>query len=438
MDPNLDLGANGLAFSLALIAAAIGLGLRLPVLLLALALMSLAIRPQLLWNGPPIGWQWGLHHTLMILALAMNAWRFGLRRSVPWPIAAMALIIVLNLLFGDLRRDLSFGFMLESLVLLGLPFAFTQINLPPHARTISAPVIMFLPLLSVALGAGLQIAGLHTSFAGLHDRLEGAVGNAGVFGILAFCGLAVALHESTRQKHPWAILPTAVNLALVVFSGSRAAMLASILLLIAYPLASKRFREQLRRHSRIILTGFVLACLASIPYLPTVYIRLQLKMDRWRVWNVYYDEFLKSPIFGRGFGSGFIAGVDWPPDVEPLFFAVPHNEYLHLLVNGGVIGFLLCMTAILYWYYRLVRSASEGDRWFLIALVPALGAFAVTDNVLIHAYTMALYIYLGLVERPQPNEAAGPSRPCSPARHRSISRKEERAWAEGGRVPPQP
>ncbi|MGI9421327.1 MAG: O-antigen ligase family protein [Geminicoccaceae bacterium] len=430
MDPNLDLGVNGLVPSLALMAAGIGLGLRWPVVLLALALISLAIRPQLLWGGPPIDWQWGPHHTLMILAFVMSAWRFGLRRSVPWPIAAMALVIVLNLLFGDLRRDLSFGFMLESLVLLGLPFAFTQIDLPPHARTICAPVIMFLPLLSVALGASLQIAGLHTSFAGLHDRLEGAVGNAGVFGILAFCGLAVALHEATRQKRPWAILPTAINLALVVFSGSRAAMLASALLLVAYPLASKRFREQLRRHSRIILAGLVLAALASIPYLPTVYMRLQLKMDRWRVWNVFYDEFLKSPVFGRGFGSGLIAGVDWPPHVEPLFFPVPHNEYLHLLVNGGVIGFLLCITAILYWYYRLARSASEEDRWFLIALAPALGAFAVTDNVLIHAYTMALYVYLGLVERP--------SQPCSPTHHRSISRKEERAWADGGRVPPQP
>ncbi|MGI9493631.1 MAG: hypothetical protein ACR2QF_14635, partial [Geminicoccaceae bacterium] len=200
MDPNLDLGANELVPSLALIAAGLCLGLRWPVLLLALALMSLAIRPQLLWGGSPIGWEWGLHHTLMILALVTSAWRFGLRRSIPWPIVALALVIVLNLLFGDLRRDLSHSFMLESLVLLGLPFAFTQINLPPHARTIGAPVIMFLPLLSVALGAALQVTGLHISFAGLHDRLEGAVGNAGVFGILAFCGLAVALHELTRQK----------------------------------------------------------------------------------------------------------------------------------------------------------------------------------------------------------------------------------------------
>ncbi len=436
MDPGLILGANEFTFHLGLIIAGICLGLRWPVVLLALALASLAIRPQLLWGGPPIGWEWGVHHTLMVLALAMSAWRFGLRRSIPWPMAAFALVIVLNLMFGDLRRDLSFGFMLESLVLFSLPFAFTQINLPSHARKIGAPVIMFLPLLSVALGAALQIAGLHVSFAGLHDRLEGAVGNAGVFGILAFCGLAVALHETTRQSRPWAILPTAINLALIIFSGSRAAMLASASLLIAYLLASKRFREQIRRHSRIILAGLVLACLASIPYLPTVYLRLQLKMDRWRVWNVFYDEFLKSPIFGRGFGSGLIAGVDWPPHVEPLFFPVPHNEYLHLLVNGGIIGFLLCMMAILYWYYRLARSTSEEDRWFLIALAPALGTFAVTDNILIHAYTMALYVYFGLVERSEPNKAPRPSQRCSPAHRRWILRKEERAWADGGQIPP--
>ncbi|MGI9492169.1 MAG: O-antigen ligase family protein, partial [Geminicoccaceae bacterium] len=223
-----------------------------------------------------------------------------------------------------------------------------------------------------------------------------------------------------------------------IFSGSRAAMLSTVLLLIAYPLASKPFREQLYHRRYAILAGIVLVGMASLAYLPKVYMRLQLKMDRMRVWNVFYDEFLKSPIFGRGVGSGFIAGVDWPADVEPLFFPVPHNEYLHLLVNGGIVGFLLCMAAIIYWYYRLIRSTSDEDRLFLMALAPALAVFAITDNILIHAYAMALYIYLALVERQQPEKATSTSQPCSPTHHyRSASRKEERPWADGGNTPPQ-
>lgn len=420
MDLYLDLGAQGWALGLGLTLAVVGLGLRWPILLLMLALASLAIRPQLLWGGPAIGHEWGLHHILMVMALLANAWHFGLRKQIPWPIAALAAVFALNLLFGELDPDLSPGFMLGSLVLLSLPFGFTQINLPPHARSLCTPVIMALPLLSVALGAALQIAGLHVTFAGLHDRLEGATGNAGVFGILAFCGLTVALHECTRRKRLWAILPAAVNLALVIFSGSRGALLVSAVLLVAYPLASKPFREQLYRRPLVILSGIVLAGAASAAYLPTVYQRLQLKMDRIRVWEVFYDEFLKSPLFGRGIGSGFVAGLDWPADVEKPFLPVPHNEYLHLLVNGGIVGFLLCMAAIIYWYSRLIRSAAEEDRFFLIALLPALAAFAVTENVMIHACALALYVYLGLVGQSRPSGA-------------TVDRSEERKSDMGGR-----
>lgn len=84
---------------------------------------------------------------------------------------------------------------------------------------------------------------------------------------------------------------------------------------------------------------------------------------------------------------------------------MPHNEYLHLLVNGGAVGLPLCLAAIAYWYHWLIRSAAEEDRSFLIALVPAWAAFAVTENVLIHACALALYVYLSLVGQPQPSSA---------------------------------
>jgi O-antigen ligase len=317
--------------------------------------------------------------------------------------------------------------MLESLAILSLFFAFAQVNLPPSAHALGAPTIMALPILSVAIGAVLQFLGLHITFAGLDDRLEGATGNAGVFGILAFCGLAVSLHETSRQKRPWVILPTALNLALVVFSGSRSAMLASGILLIAYPLASKPFRDQLRQRPLLILAGVILAAVMSAAYLPKLYERLHLKMDRFRVWGVFYDEFLKSPIFGRGAGAGLIAGDRWPTDVERPFLTIPHNEYLHLLVDGGMIGLLLCLVAIVYWYYRLTRSASATHRSFLLALAPTLAAFAVTENILIHACGLALFVYLGLVDRWEAHGAIGQS-----------ERKEESRWTEGENARQQP
>ena len=48
------------------------------------------------------------------------------------------------------------------------------------------------------------------------------------------------------------------------------------------------------------------------------------------IWQRFYDEFWRSPIFGRGIGSAFITRKPLE-----LLYAAPHNEYLHLLVVGG-------------------------------------------------------------------------------------------------------
>ena len=56
--------------------------------------------------------------------------------------------------------------------------------------------------------------------------------------------------------------------------------------------------------------------------------------NRDEIWSFYYDQFLQSPLFGRGLGAGFVGG-DYRLDV---ILPAPHNEYLHLLVVGGVVG----------------------------------------------------------------------------------------------------
>ena len=141
------------------------------------------------------------------LRLAVNALHFGVRRSVNWPILALLATFGLSLAFGDLHPKLTLSFMLMSLALLALPFAFTQVVLEPGSRRAYALVIMVTPVVSVVLGAPLQAVGLRTVFSyeqwvGDWYRLEGATGNAAVFAALAFAGFAIGLHESTRAITP--------------------------------------------------------------------------------------------------------------------------------------------------------------------------------------------------------------------------------------------
>jgi O-antigen ligase len=114
------------------------------------------------------------------------------------------------------------------------------------------------------------------------------------------------------------------------------------------------------------------------------------------LWPFYYDQFLLSPTFGRGLGAGFVGALDW------LNFSVPapHNEYLHLLVVGGVFGAAASFTAIFLWFQQLWGIVAAADRAFLIALLPALASYAAIDNVLIYATGLALFAYLGVLLTP--------------------------------------
>jgi teichuronic acid biosynthesis protein TuaE len=404
-DFGLGVDATVLAVSMAaaVLALALWVAWRWPALMLAPALAALAIRPELLWGDRNVGYEWGLHQTLLVIALAVNALHFGLRKSINWPILALTIVFGLNLLFGHLHDDLTTGRMLTGWSLLALPFAFTHVILAPDARGVCTLAIALAPLLSVAIGALLQAAGIHTMFADVHDRLEGATGNAGVFGALAFAGFAVALHESAvrTRGRSWMGALASLNLVLVILSGTRTSMLASAVLLLVYALTSEQFRERLRRSRAMVFFAVCLIGTAVTLYAPTLYSRALDSLGRVGLWERFYDEFWRSPIFGRGLGSTFITRKPLE-----LLYAAPHNEYLHLLVVGGALGFVLCMTAIALWYADIVRSASPGDRKFLLAVAAALAIYALADNILVYPTALGLFVYLGVIGQPQDASSA--------------------------------
>lgn len=399
-----DIGASGTILALGLGVVFLGFTLWLtwcrPALALTAAMTSLAVRPQLLWGGPHISSGWGLHQTLLVVALLANAMHFGLRKSINWPILALTLVFAFSLLFGQPHPKLTVGFMLASLVLLALPFAASQVILDPDFRRAYALVIALTPLLSTAVGVVLQGAGTHTMFANLNDRLEGATGNAAVFAMLAFAGFAVALHEAVREGRLASVALVGVNLALLILSGTRVAMIASAVLVLAYIAASEQLRERLCRYPAVIVSLLLLVGAAVTPYVPKLYHRMFEDLGRSDVWQFYLQEFSFSPFFGRGIGSGFLTDVEWPQHLEKPYMPVPHNEYLHLLVMGGVFGSIACLVAIVAWYWTLLQAALPRDREFLIALAPALAIYAVTDNILIYSSGLGLYIYFGIIYRP--------------------------------------
>jgi O-antigen ligase len=306
-------------------------------------------------------------------------------------------VFALNLAFSDLDPKVKPALMASAFGVLALPWAFTQVVLAPGSRRVLALTIASLAVLSVVIEALLALLEMRDFF---EWRLRGMTGNAAVFALLAFTGFAVALHESTRRGRPFLGVLAALNLALVVLSGTRMAIFTSALFLGVYLVASPRLLEQWRKRWIEIAIGAGLVVAAAWYYWPTLRWRafesggdgIRLS-GRDEIWPFYHDQFLMSPTFGRGLGSGFVGALYW------LDFSVPapHNEYLHLLVIGGVVGAATCFLAIFLWFRQLWRTVAPNDRTFLIALLPAVASYAAIDNVLIYATGLALFAYFGVL-----------------------------------------
>jgi teichuronic acid biosynthesis protein TuaE len=392
---------RGLLVAGPLVALVLWLSWRHPAWVLLVALASFAIRPEILWDGPGMGYEWGLHHTLLALALVVNGARHGIRSAVNWPLLALIATLALSLAFGDLHPELTLPFMLMSLAILALPFTVTQVNLAPGSRHLLAPAIAAVPLLSVAIGLVLELASIGNLFWGaqwgLH-RLQGATGHPTALAFMAVAGLAVAAHEWARGGRAWAPCLALANLLLIILSGTRMAIFASAVFLLAYALISPAVRALLRTRRLLLLVGGGATALTLVLYWPILQGRLFSSeggigmSGREEVWPFYLEQVLLSPIFGRGPGAGFIAGADLSDG-----FPVPHNEYLHLLVIGGVVGAALCLAGIGLWYRQLLRASSPDDRELLLALIPALAVYAMTDNVWFYWSVLPLYAYLGLL-----------------------------------------
>jgi ABC-type uncharacterized transport system permease subunit len=97
-----------------------------------------------------------------------------------------------------------------------------------------------------------------------------------------------------------------------------------------------------------------------------------------------------------------------------------------------VVGAAACFVAIFLWFRQLWQTVAANDRSFLLALVPAIAVYALTDNVLIYATGLALFAYLGvLLTRPARGSKGEPSgrrrRSSSRSGKRSRSRHDEPA-----------
>ncbi|HLT01315.1 MAG TPA: O-antigen ligase family protein [Geminicoccaceae bacterium] len=376
------------------------LAFRRPSALLGLVLATFAIGPQwvLAHSAPPglLAWAMPAHMLLLVLALLANAARYGVRLDlVNWPLLAVLLLLCQSLLLADLDPAITPAALLEATLGFALPWCLVHVALRPGSRARYALLIALLPTLCVIAGAVLDWLGIHPLFAGSAGRgarLQGA-SNPGWLAFLAFAGFAIALHEAVRRRRFDFASLAALNLGIALMSGGRMGVIACAILAATYVLLAPGLRARLALLALIAVAGAG-GVMALGPHAPLNELAqgpgLLDPNGRDRLWRGNLDAFLASPLFGRGLGAAEHGGYQ----------DLPHNEYLRLLVDSGLLGAALYGTAVLLWAWRVLDLIRPRERPFAWAMFLALGAYAFTDNVLIMPAGMIPFLYLAIMRTP--------------------------------------
>jgi O-antigen ligase len=374
------------------------LGWRRPAALLAIVLASFAIGPQWILAGylprSLLALALPAQKALLLAAVAANVVRLGLRRDiVNWPLLAVALLAAQSVTLADLEPRLTLSAMAFAALDLALPWSVVHLVVAPGSRARYALLMALLAAACVAAGLVLHlmdVRGLYFGSATRGLRLNGA-SNAGWLACLAFAGFAIALHEALRRRHLGFACLAAGNVLIAVLTGGRMGIGACLVLAVAY-LGFTQPRIGPRGTIAMGIGGALGLLLLSASLVQGYHAdRLEGMFSltgRDTIWAGYFQQFLDSPLFGRGLGAGALGAS---------YFDLPHNDYLRLLVEGGVVGLVIYGGAVLLWGRRVVALVAPDERPFVRALFLALAVYALTDNVLTMAPALVPFVYLALI-----------------------------------------
>ena len=320
-----------------------------------------------------------------------------------------------------LHTDLTQGDSLRSLAGSLAPFVFAFSRLSPAWAQAMIRATIWAPVISVAAGAVLSVAGLRPLFfEGGGERLAGL----GHPAFLAGCCLAAiyaCLIGLYREGGSRTLLLLAANFLILALTGARAPLAYGVAvtgLALAF-LSSPAFPAR----RRFLLLLAVLCLLPPLAMLADGLSSVRLfnvlsnaagdLSGRDLLWPPFEKAAAESPWFGWGIGAGNVI-IPSDSDLARLIQTLTaHNEYLRVRVEGGAIGLGLLVVLFVLWVVSHTRALHRTDRVIMRMAFIAFAAHASTDNVLIATtacvfFTFAIAVFVG---QDTPAAACPASRP---------------------------
>jgi O-antigen ligase len=218
-------------------------------------------------------------------------------------------------------------------------------------------LLFWLVVIVSAAGLILGIFGVHAMW-GPYDRFKGMTANATVgawLATLAFpLGYSRILLDKGRMR-VWLIVGTTVLGAVIVVSGTRGAMLGLIAAVLVVHL--------LRMRSWIVgvsIAGAILILLVAmtsglLPFGRVAEPLSDVSSGRFGLWSAAIDLWWRRPIGGWGFGStSALSGFTGQNDMSA------HDAYLSVLIETGVVGFIIFTALLVTLFARRGLRVSPG------------------------------------------------------------------------------
>lgn len=247
------------------------------------------------------------------------------------------------------------------------------------------------PLFAILFAAVVQLTGLLDLTLVRHEytgalRLSAGMPPAFLAG-LSLIAVAASLLLWVRL-HWIGLYLAVVNCAIVALTGTRMATAVAGFMFIATLILAvvRRYPHWL---PAIVVTSFA-GVAGAIFIVPNFLQRISEASGggmlrgsgRELAWSYFFERFLERPVTGFGPGSGPLLAEQAGSHVVRDFFVSPHNTYLTIAIDLGVVLALVFFGAIVWFFVSTARTIDGDTRWWLAFFAVATLIYAGFDNLL--------------------------------------------------------
>lgn len=288
-----------------------------------------------------------------------------------------------------------------------------------------------------ARSATVELAGVTLrAFAGVGVLVSivfavGSVTGADIYMTRAFALTALVLLSAAVVLPPTDLLARAAPFVIVgaiVLSLSRTASAIGILMLVGLVVRLRRGHRMLLAAGAV--TGVALATWVLMLSFTPLRDRFLVgdnavevgglainTSGRSALWEAVSENAMRAPLLGHGPGSAVVFVTERFGGITQ-----PHNEYLRVLHDDGLVGLVLFSLACLLVLVRVVKRVARTDQpihWAALFALTATLAAAATDNVLVYPFVLLpASVLIGLSLGLPVDRSAGPSSTGTPRRGR--------------------